>query len=219
MAKENYQQVVRHMKILRYTHIRRFIRDNRGLAYMEFALTLPFLLLLFAGSVDVTRMVLLHQKIDKAVFTVGDLATQLRADSGVCAIVAQWEDTVVRDIMLPFDFTGGSYNFVMSSVLGTPPNWDLTGPRRDMIEWRYGNGPSQIGAFSVPYSQVATLPATIAGLNSDERVIVTEMTYKFTPLLPVFSNLTEQDFRKVSYFRSRISTGRVGRGTGELSRC
>jgi hypothetical protein len=186
---------------------------------LEFALALPFMLLLFAGTVDVTRMVLLHQKIDKAVFTVGDLATQLNADSGVCATISQWENTVVRDIMLPFQFTGANYTFIVSAVLGTSAGWDPNGGARDMIEWRYGGGTSAIGSFSAPYAQMATLPPTISGLDRNERIIVTEMTYQFTPLLPVLSNLSQQNFKKVSYFRSRVTTGREGQGTGVLSGC
>ena len=196
----------------------RFIHDNRGLAYIEFALSLPFLLLLFAGSVDITRMVLLHQKIDKAVFTVGDLATQLKAESGVCSLVGAWEQTVVKDILHPFGFSAEDYDFVMSSVLGAVPDWDKDN-MHDLIEWQYGDGTSTIGTFSAPYEQVADLPASIKGLDASERVIVTEMKYHFEPLLPFLSGLAPQSFTKISYLRSRISTGREGRGTGVLSGC
>lgn len=207
-----------HMKPIRHTLISQFIRDNRGVAYIEFALALPFLLLLFAGALDVTRMVLLHQKIDRAAYTVGDLATQLKAETGVCNTVKNWETNVVQEIMKPFAFSADDYNFVMSAVLGAEPDWDK-GEMHDLIEWRYGKGPSQIGAFSAPYQQEATLPPTISGLEGNERVIVTEMTYYFEPMLPIFSTVTEHNFTKVSYFRSRVSTGREGRGTGVLSGC
>lgn len=199
----------------------RFIHDNRGVAYIEFALALPFLLLLFAGSIDVTRMVLLHQKVDKAVFTVGDLATQLNAESGVCSIVAGWENTVVRDMIRPFDYSPANFTFVMSSVLGTHPNGSPNGAIRDRIEWRYNAGnPSIIGdTYTGPYNQQANLPASISNLATDERVIVTEMRYMFQPLLPVLSKLTPKEFVKASYFRSRVTTGREGRSSGVLSGC
>ncbi|MCH2547348.1 MAG: pilus assembly protein [Alphaproteobacteria bacterium] len=207
------------MKKLINKKIQSFIQDNRGVAYIEFAVCLPFLLLLFAGSVDLTRLILLHQKVEKAVFTVGDLATQLQVEDGVCAIVAGWEDTVVKDILLPFKYSPGEYSFVMSSVLGTSSGGG-GGAVRDMIEWRYNpGGQSEIGAYSNPYQQRATLPPTIRGLDQDERVIVTEMNYTFTPIFPVMSTITSQDFRKVSYFRSRVSTGREGRESGVLSGC
>lgn len=194
-------------------------KDTRGVAYLEFALCLPFLLLLFAGSVDVTRMVLLHQKVDRAVFTVGDLATQLQAETGVCNTVKKWETAVVRDILSPFSYNNKNYEFVMSSVIGARPSWD-TSKVYDLIEWRYNvKNTSAIGIFSNPYKQVATLPPSIRGLDMDERVIVTEMTYVFNPILPVLSGITDQTFRKVSYFRSRISTGGEGKESGVLHGC
>lgn len=195
---------------------RKLANDVRGVAYLEFALALPFLLALFAGSVDVTRMVLLHQKVDKSVFTVGDLATQLQAQTGVCAILEQWEETVVRDMLQPFRYDRGNYKFIVSSVIGRHPNGNPNGAVRDRIEWRHNpenGGLSVIGNYSAPYAQIATLPPQIQGLRTDERVIVTEMRYQFTPLIPQFSNLVPHDFHKVSYFRSRVST------PGALSRC
>ena len=196
--------------------IQRLAQDVRGVAYLEFALAVPFLLMLFAGSVDVTRMVLLHQKVDKAVFTVGDLATQLQAQTGVCAIVGQWEETVVRDMLQPFQYDRSNYRFLVSSVVGRHPNGNPNGPVRDRIEWRYNpqnGGISVIGAYSAPYAQTATMPPQISGLRTDERVIVTEMRYRFTPLIPQLSNLVPHDFHKASYFRSRVST------PGALSQC
>lgn len=201
--------------------MQRLWREESGVAYIEFALSLPFLLLLFAGSIDVTRLVLLHQKVDKAVFTVGDLATQLDAESGVCAIVAQWETDVVRDMVRPFDWSAGDFSFVMSSVLGAQRNGAPPGaPVEDLIEWRYNvHVTSAIGPYSSPYTNVANLPESIAGLATNERVIVTEMGYRFVPIFPVLSSLSDTNFRKVSYFRSRISTGKEGKGSGVLSGC
>lgn len=208
------------MKIWIQNTVQAFIHDNRGVAYIEFALSLPFLILLFAGSVDVTRMVLLHQKLDKAVFTVGDLATQLDAEQNVCNIIRRWENTVVRDVLRPFRYEGNAgYQFVVSSVIGARGAGN-SGPVRDRIEWRYPRGAnSAIGNYSSPYAQQATLPPTIRGLRQNERIIVTEMRYRFNPLLPLLSTMKRENFRKVSYFRSRISTGKEGRGSGVLSDC
>lgn len=202
--------------------IRKFAKDIRGVAYLEFALALPFLLALFAGSVDVTRMVLLHQKVDKAVFMVGDLATQLHAESGVCNTVKGWEENVVKDMLQPFTYDSTKFTFIMSSVLGTYPNNNPRAPAKDMIEWRYNikNGNlSVIGNFSRPYMQEANLPKEIEGLAASERVIVTEMQYTFSPLIPYWSNLVTNKFHKASFFRSRVTTGREGRNSGVLSGC
>lgn len=198
--------------------LRGFLREERGVAYLEFALCLPFLLLLFGGSIDVTRMVLLHQKVDKAVFTVGDLATQLELQSGLCNTIRNWQNTVVKDMVKPFSWDAGGFQFVMSSVIGARPNGQPNGAVQDLIEWRYNTGvPSIIGSYSQPYTQIATLPPSIQGLAQNERVIVTEMSYQFRPMLPLLSGLETTQFRKVSYFRSRITTGTTGKASGPLS--
>lgn len=194
--------------------------EKRGVAYLEFALALPFMLLLFGGSVDLTRMVLLHQKVDKAVFSVGDLITQLQSDR-VCNDIRRLETNIVRDMVKPFDWNRGQFRFTVTSVIGARRT--SGSPVQDLMEWRYnvgqGNGFSNIGSFSSPYRQVANLPGSIRGLAQDERVIVTEMSYVFQPILPLLSKVSQQTFEKQSYFRSRLTTGRESRGSGNLGRC
>lgn len=193
------------------------IKNNRGVAYMEFALSLPFMLLLFGGAIDVTRMVLLHQKLDKAVFTVGDLATQLQQNNA-CSSIRNWEDTVVKDMLLPFPFRSSGYWFMVTAVIGNNAG------TRDLMEWRYNlqyNSRSVLGSFTGPYNNNvrSSLPAGIRGLQANERIIVTEMGYNFRPLFPLLSRVGAHDFRKASYFRSRTTTGTESMNSGYLSAC
>lgn len=206
------------------TTLKRLFGEQRGVAYLEFALALPFLLLLFAGSIDVTRMVLLHQKVDKAVFTVGDLATQIRRETGVCNTIRNWEYTVVRDMVKPFSWERGNFQFILSSVIGASQNNNcnnsLSGVR-DLIEWRYNANASGsvIGNYSRPYCQRATMPPRISGLGQSERVIVTEMSYNFYPLLDNIYSFRTTRFRKASYFRSRLVDRSTSKNSGNLSGC
>lgn len=204
------------------TNLKRLFGEQRGVAYLEFALALPFLLLLFAGSIDVTRMVLLHQKVDKAVFTVGDLATQIRRETGVCNTIRNWEYTVVRDMVKPFSWERGNFQFILSSVIGARRNGSgPNSPVRDLIEWRYNaNAPgSVIGPYSNPYRQEATMPPRIRNLGQSERVIVTEMSYNFYPLLDNIYSFRTTRFRKASYFRSRLVDRNTSKNSGNLSGC
>ena len=52
-------------------HIGRFIRNHRGVAMAEFALMLPVLMLLTAGSFEVARYALMTQKLDRIAATPG----------------------------------------------------------------------------------------------------------------------------------------------------
>jgi hypothetical protein len=195
--------------------IRLLIHDRRGVAYIEFALAFPFMLLLFGGTMDLTRMVLLHQKLDKATFTVGDLTTQLERSNNTCNVISGWEDTVVRDMLLPFSYKSDGYWFMVTSIIGN------SNGTRDVMEWRYnsGAGNSKLGGYAYGKDIRSALPTTLRGLGVDERVIVTEMGYNFEPIFPTISRIVGQPFRKISYFRSRITTGNESLGSGNLSGC
>lgn len=56
--------------------IQRLIADKRGLAFVEFALVAPFLMLLVFGGIELARYMLIVQKVDKAAYTMADLTAQ-----------------------------------------------------------------------------------------------------------------------------------------------
>lgn len=198
--------------------VQRVVRDNRGVAFIEFAFTVPFLIIFFIGSVDVTQMILIHQKLDKAAATVGDLTTQLTQESDVCSVIQGWQTDVVKDILKPFTFEG-PYTIVVSSVLGTTPLGDPNPNNiQPMIEWRFHKlKPSVIGPFTAPYVNRANLPPSIADIKAGERIIVTEMKYKYKPFILNFG-ITGHEFTTVSYMRARM-VGGSAKNQGALSGC
>ena len=54
----------------------RFRRDSRGIAAIEVAFIMPFLLFLYFGLVDLTAMISLNRKVTYAASVVADLVTQ-----------------------------------------------------------------------------------------------------------------------------------------------
>ncbi len=51
-------------------------RDLRGTALVEFAMTIPLLLTLLFGGVELSRFIALHTKLQSVVTSVGDLVTR-----------------------------------------------------------------------------------------------------------------------------------------------
>lgn len=208
-------------------------RNEQGVAYIEFALVLPILLLLLGGVIDITRLVLIHSKVDKAVFTVGDLVTQISQEAAKndpnihCKVIKQLQDNVITAIMRPFAAqvgTYGNYDFAVTSVLGTYKAGNPNGPTKNMIEWRYDRGTQMTdskvygGSVTGRYKQEANkLPGSFGTLRKGERLIATEMKYHFRPIVPVLSFLSEYDIHKISYYRGRVSTGQEGRNSGMMS--
>lgn len=54
----------------------RISADRRGLAFIEFALVAPFILLIIFGGIELTRFMLIVQKVDKTAYAMADLTAQ-----------------------------------------------------------------------------------------------------------------------------------------------
>lgn len=78
---------------------RRLIRDRRGVAAVEFALILPFLLILMIGMAETTTALSYKRKISQVAFSMADLVSQSSSLSS-----AEMNDIMVaaRAIMEPF---------------------------------------------------------------------------------------------------------------------
>ncbi|HEY8571544.1 TadE/TadG family type IV pilus assembly protein [Phenylobacterium sp.] len=64
-------------------------RDRRGGAMVEFAIVLPFMLLLLIGFAEGIQMLEAHRRVSRAASTIGDLAAQYRtlSDSQIADIL------------------------------------------------------------------------------------------------------------------------------------
>jgi Flp pilus assembly protein TadG len=62
-------------KIMKRT-MNKFLRDTQGLAAIEMALILPFLLLFYFGMADLTGLVSLNRKVTYSADVIGDLVTR-----------------------------------------------------------------------------------------------------------------------------------------------
>ena len=177
-----------------FTKIRQLISDKRGVAYLEFFLALPILLLLIVGAIDLTRLVLIHQKIDRVAFTVADVVTQQGTNfTNACPLIAQLNGSVVRDIIRPFNFNN-QFGMTVTSIINSDTS-GKAGRATPTVEWVYesdvdnncggsGDGDGSLSQF-MSAQQIATNPAgtdiSFAGL---ERVIVSETYYQFESILP-----------------------------------
>lgn len=169
-----------------------FARAQEGVAYVEFAITLPFLLALFMGSVDVTRYILIAQKVEKVSSTVSDLVAQYDdMTSGQLDILIQ----AAGEVMQPYSFGSGGY-VIISSVT-------KTGSAAPIVNWQYSGGgswnrPSQIGTTG----GAANLPAGFTMVSSDN-VIIAEVFYNYSPLISN-SVLSPGQIYKLSVHKPRL---------------
>jgi len=177
------------------------LRCRQGVALIEFALTLPILILLFLGAVELTRFAILHQKLDKAAGAMADFVTQANSisDSDLDAFA-----DAVAQIMGPFGYSG---TVVFSSVLVTnTPIAPCTGSNAACISWqraKLGGDASKIGSEGGN----AILPSGF-DLQDGQNIIVAEVYFDYDPLLPatgaLIPALTAQKLYKVAVYKPRL---------------
>lgn len=151
-----------------------FWRDNRGVAAVEAALLLPVLLTTFIGCTEVTFKIWSTQKVEKLAVTIADVLTQSQTISseGLAQVVMASDR-----IMEPFEFDDEGVIYI-SSVYVTQ---DETVAK---VNWQC----STTGSFSAlsKLGQVgdpAVLPPELV-LAERDNVIVAEIYYKYTPIMP-----------------------------------
>jgi hypothetical protein len=173
-------------------HLRDIARDQTGLAYLEFAVTLPFLIAMLLGGVEVTRYILIAQKVEKVSVTVSDIVSQ--ADT----ITTSDLDNLVMaagQVMQPYSFDGNAY-VIISSVY-------KTGTNSPVVNWQYSGGGSWIKSSQVgSVGAIANLPDGFTMVDR-ENVIIAEVFYNYQPIFG--SNiLNVSQLYKYAIFKPRL---------------
>lgn len=147
----------------------RLAADEGGGPAVEWALALPLLVAILLGGVEVGRLIVLDQKMDRVAGTIGDLVAQAES-----LTAAQVDDLVAasRHIATPFDIEG-SGAVIVSSVTANASG-------QPIVNWqRRGGGLAAPSGIGTP-GRSAMLPSGFA-LAANETVIVTESYYDFQP--------------------------------------
>lgn len=169
-------------------------RFRRGVAAVEFALTMPIWLTLLLGMTDGGYCLVVNERADRIAYSVTDIVTQYQGISR-----SNLDDIVqaAGQLMQPFAF--GEKGIVIVTSVYKPPGQSPT------ICWQYTGG----GAFNMS-SQVGstggnpTLPNGLV-LNDNDNVIITEVYYSFEPLFLSAELLTSGPIYRVAVYKPRLS--------------
>ncbi len=177
--------------MIRMDILRKLFYANHGLAAMEFAVALPLLITLAFGTTEVTRYVLISQKLERVSITLSDLVTQ---SSSITTAQLNQIIPAAGQILLPYSFANDGYA-IISSV-------KKTGTSNPVITWQYNStGTAQTSRIGVN-GGVATLPTGFTMVAGDA-VIITEVFYNYKPILSgtIYSNST---MYRYSIFKPRL---------------
>jgi Flp pilus assembly protein TadG len=173
------------------------VRASLGVAgnvAVEFALTLPVLMLLMLGSAEMARFVILHQKVDRVAVTISDLVARAETIKE-----SELEDIfeAAGFVAKPFDLP--SLGIVIVSAI---TNGDGSGAK--VARQRTGGGSashtSQIGT----QGGAATLAADFE-VREGETAIIAEVFYDFAPFLSELIVEPQTLYRR-AHHRPRLRT-------------
>jgi len=149
----------------------RFISDNKAIAAIEFALIAPVIFVLFLGGFELTRYVLIYQKISKTTSSMSDLIS--RSPELYEADIAN-SFNAVQHLLAPY-YEAGDVKVIMTSVMDNG-----TG---NYINWqRCGGGTLNVQSELGLQGQYATLPSGF-DLKLNEDTIVAEVFLQYKSII------------------------------------
>lgn len=152
------------------SRISRFLKDRRGTLAVETAMAIPVLAALVLSGVEVTRYVLLNQKIERASATMADLVSQAETLSEA-DLVNLFNATGF--VVEPFDLAADG-RVIISSI-------SRSGGSAARVNWQRGFGAgSGSSTFGVEGGD-ALLPAGFV-VRDGESIVVGEAFFDFVPI-------------------------------------
>jgi len=169
-------------------------KARRGIAAVEFALTLPIWVTFLLGAADGSYCLLVNEKADRIAYSVTDIVTQYQSITK-----AQLNDILLAAGQLMQPFTFGTKGTVIVTSVYQPS----TGS--PIIEWQYSGGgtlteTSKIGTTG----GAAALPNGLT-LNANDNVIISEVYYNFTPMFVSAKIFNAGTVYRVAMYKPRLS--------------
>ena len=175
----------------------RFIRGAEGVGLIEFAFALPVLLILFAGVIELTRLVLANQKVDKTATSLADFLGQ-QEDPGDFNINTL--DSAFSKLLDPFDSAEAGY-----IVTGVSLDEDGVTPRIVWQNKRGKHGTSAVGQGLGDEAEVNGVK-----LQQGEQIVAAEVFYTHATILDYLGGISEAlEFDGRQLYKLAISLKRV----------
>lgn len=136
--------------------------DPRGVALIEFAIVLPFLLLLFVGGYQLSDAVFAYRKVTQSARAVADLTSQY----------TQVTDAQLDDILGASRFILSPYPLSSTTLRISQVTISATGAAQ--VDWSRGRNTTPLAAGST-----FDLPA--ADRQNNTTILVADVTYNYVP--------------------------------------
>ena len=166
-------------------HLRRLVRDQRGISAVEFAMLLPLMITLYLGSVEISQGISINRKVTLTARTVTDLVAQVSSINNASMTNVL---NASASVMTPFPVAPLKVTISLVSI-------DAQG--NATIAWS-----DAYNTTARALNSGVTLPAALLIPNTS--LVWGEVQYNYVPAMGyvVTSNLTLKD---QLYMRPRLS--------------
>jgi len=151
--------------------LRRFRAASDAVAAVEFALILPFLMVLYMGTVELSQAISADRRVGIVAGSVGDLVAQSEDVVALATLNDYFAASAI--LMAPYDDT--ALKQTVSSVF-----IDVTGTTT--VIWSQGYNGAVAHAVNSSYD----LPTAFKNIAQGSTVIVSEAEYTYQPLMGYF---------------------------------
>lgn len=227
------------MRIFVSSSLRRFLRDRRAVSAIEFAIWAPIMILIFLGSIDITRYAMATGRLSDVAGTMGQMLSvntlgtvnyvdlQFYHDSAMITYPQVLLDAAQQNIAWSNDMA-----ITMTSVTFTPTPSGCSSnctyvPK---VLWSYGTNQrsckvTMTSASDSSQPSAGTLPADVFGPTS---LLVVDIVYVFRPLFnvrplpgfPAFGNIAiTRSFYTAPRYVTSVGYQVIGGDPGSTTVC
>jgi hypothetical protein len=172
------------------------LRDyaRKGVAAVEFALSMPIWVTLLLGAADGCYCLMVNEKTDRIAYSVTDIVTQYQVITK-----ANLNDILLASSQLMTPFAFGANGLVIVTSVYQP----ATGA--PIIEWQYSGGGTLAKTSAIGITGgTASLPNGLT-LNANDNVIISEVYYNFTPMFISANLFHANTIYRVAMYKPRLS--------------
>lgn len=188
--------MIRHLVESIVLIVKRFHREERAVAAVEFALIVPFLITLYLGSIEAAALFTVDKRISSISSTIGDLVAQWDPEDGDLTASTMTDYlNASTGILAPYPTTGLKIVVTLVQVKNT----GVTN-----VLWSKANSSGTVKTTGASYTDLGSTTQ----MNSVSRggcVVAAEVSYSYKPLLgQVFT--TALNLKHTNYFLPRFGS-------------
>lgn len=165
-------------------------RDNRALALVEFAMSLPLLLILLLGGVELTNQILVQKQLSQIAMMVADNASRMGDDAVLGAKPVNERE--INDLLLGAEIEAGGLDIakngriILSSIErnedgGQWVHWQRCFGLKPDFQPAYEEGE---GSSGTDFEGLGTGPTALLASEGDAIMFV-ELAYDYAPIVPI----------------------------------